>query len=133
MQKNFFDHDINFKSYIKTTKEENFEHSFFLVFGQEENFEENLDKEIYFHQHISLDNKSNKNKIINKPEDKLNNNRHNNIKIETKIVIPLKREIDVNDKNKVISRINNNVNKSIAGEDVTKKIIIKMNKLNKIK
>ena len=123
MQKNFFDHDINFKSYIKTTKEENFEHSFFLVFGQEENFEENLDKEIYFHQHISLDNKSNKNKIINKPEDKLNNYRHNNIKIETKIVIPLKREIDVNDKNKEISRINNNVNKTIAGEDGTKKII----------
>ena len=48
-------------------------------------------------------------------------------------MIPLKREIDVNDKNKVISRINNNVNKSIAGEDGTKKIIIKMNKFNKIK
>ena len=119
MQKQLLDHDINFKSFIKTTKEENFEHSFLLIFGKHENFEENFDKEIYFHQHISLDNQ---NKIITKADEKLNIPK-NNIKIETKIVIPLKGEIDVNDKKKVISRINNNVNKSITDDDGTKKII----------
>ena len=76
-----------------------------------------MEKEIYSHQHISLDNQ---NKIITKAEEKLNNYPQNNIKIEKKIVIPLKGEIDINDK-KVISRINNNVNKSIIGENGTKK------------
>ena len=119
MQKQLFDHDINFKSFIKTTKEENFEHSFLLIFGKQEKFEENFDKEIYFHQHISLDKQ---NKIITKADEKLNFPQ-NNIKIETKIVIPLKGEIDVNDKKKVISIVNNNVNKSITDDDRTKKII----------
>jgi hypothetical protein len=119
MQKQLLDHDINFKSFIKTTKEENFEHSFLLIFGKQEKFEENFDKEIYFHQNISL---VNQNKNITKAEEKLNIPK-NNIKIETKIVIPLKGEIDVNDKKKVISIVNNNVNKSITDDDRTKKII----------
>jgi len=120
MQKQLFDHDINFKSFIKNTKEENFEHSFLLVFGQKDTFEENIGKEIYFHQHISLDNK---NKNLRKADEKLDIYPQSNIKTETKIMIPLKGEIDMNDNKKVISRFNNSVNKSVIGEVGRKKII----------
>ena len=116
MQNQLSDHDINFKSFIKNTKEENFEHSFLLVFGKSENFEENIDKDIYFHHHISFENQ---NKNLKKSEEKLNNYPQNNIKIETKIVIPFKGEVEINNKKKVISRISNSFNKS----DETKKII----------
>ena len=104
MQKQLFDHDINF-TIIFGTWSLKINLNFFVIF-------------IYFHQHISLDNK---NKNLRKADEKLDIYPQSNIKTETKIMIPLKGEIDMNDNKKVISRFNNSVNKSVIGEVGRKK------------